>query len=109
MATATCAACALLDEVTDAWSCGDCGDEFAHAEGTHDVQYGIYHEFTCYGCEGREQCERCQEWVVERHHANAADLNSPLWCEPCCKVTGAWDQCQECGDRTGTCVHVAGE
>jgi PHP family Zn ribbon phosphoesterase len=53
----TCAACALLsdDDLANAgWACGSCGSEFTHADGVHDVQYGIYHEFTCHACAERE-------------------------------------------------------
>jgi ribosomal protein S27AE len=51
-ARSMCPACALLGDVSDSdcWSCGSCGSEFAHSEGVHDVQYGIYHEFTCHAC-----------------------------------------------------------
>jgi ribosomal protein L37AE/L43A len=56
--TTTCAACATMtaEEIADAgWGCGSCGDTFAHDEGVHDVQYGIYHEFTCYDCLAAER------------------------------------------------------
>ena len=44
------------DEIANAgWSCGSCGLEFTHDEGVHDVQYGIYHEFTCKTCYAAEQ------------------------------------------------------
>lgn len=48
-----CAACAVMspdDRVSAGWQCGACGVDFAHGDGVHDVQYGIYHEFTCHGC-----------------------------------------------------------
>ena len=53
MTTTTCAACETMtaDEIENAgWSCGSCGLQFTHDEGIHDVQYGIYHEFTCKAC-----------------------------------------------------------
>ncbi len=57
MTTTTCAACATMtaDEIENAgWGCGSCGLEFAHADGVHDVQHGIYHEFTCKACAAAE-------------------------------------------------------
>jgi len=51
--TTTCAGCATMtaDEIANAgWCCGSCGSEFTHDEGVHDVQHGIYHEFTCHAC-----------------------------------------------------------
>lgn len=53
MTTITCSACKTMtaDEIATAgWQCGSCGLNFAHDEGIHDVQFGIYHEFTCKSC-----------------------------------------------------------